>query len=508
MCGLCGMFESGRRWLDAAATLDSAQVRQERRRRLSLVRRVLKPARIGVDDWEGASFVLRGPTGKTEIVDNLFDLWRKAEALGHRASDSLAQLEVPASRQANEVSSLPREREPCVLASSRSAPRFRQDERAQRQGAQADEAQSSNHAGPGAREAAAGRIPVHVLTGFLGSGKTTLLNRILRDPALAETAVLINEIGAIAIDHHVVQNVDASEALAVVVVKGGCACCVVRGDLAAALRELYARRADGSLPPFRRVVLETTGLADPAPILFTLAADPALRHKFEAGSVITTVDVVHGAAQTTRHAENRKQIAVADWLILTKTDLAGSLSPALAAILQRLNPAAEIVQGDQSLDLGRLLESRRPIRHPSSSAPIVQTLSKAMHGHAGAFVAEHTPDIDSVSMRLDAPIEWSAFAVWLTLLLHAHGDNILRFKALLDVEGWPHAVVLDAVHHLVHPPTHLREWPAHPRASQLVVIAQELPVAWLEPSLRRFLALAEGPAAGSDAFPRRSPDAA
>src|SRR5262245_8095859 len=141
------------------------------------------------------------------------------------------------------------------------------------------------------------RLPLHVLTGFLGSGKTTLLNRVLRDPQLADSAVLINEIGAVSIDHHLVERMEPGDGLDIMVLQGGCTCCAVRGDLVAALRELYQRRADGSVPPFRRVVLETTGLADPAPILFSLVGDPVLRHKFAAGTVIATVDALHGRAQ-------------------------------------------------------------------------------------------------------------------------------------------------------------------------------------------------------------------
>ena len=345
----------------------------------------------------------------------------------------------------------------------------------------------------GASDTPAGRIPVHVLTGFLGSGKTTLLNRILRDPALADSAVLINEIGAIAIDHHLVERMEQGDALDVVVLKGGCACCTVRGDLVEALRELYARRADGTLPPFRRVVLETTGLADPAPVLFTLVGDPVLRHKFEAAAVMATVDAVHGVSQAERHPEWRKQVAVADCLIITKTDLTqASETAALAAQLARMNPAARIVDTRDAIDLGRLLADActlTTLRHVSRPA---HELSSESHAGGHARGADHTQDIDSVAVVLKEPLEWSAFAIWLTLLLHAHGDRILRFKALLDVAGWPALVALNAVHHLIHPPIHLRAAAGEPRASRLVFIAQGLQLAGIERSLRGFLASAAG----------------
>jgi G3E family GTPase len=317
------------------------------------------------------------------------------------------------------------------------------------------------------------RIPLHVLTGFLGSGKTTLLNRLLRDPKLADSAVLINEIGAVSIDHHLVERMEPGDGLDVMVLQGGCTCCAVRGDLVTALRELYQRRADGSVPPFRRVVLETTGLADPAPILFSLVGDPVLRHKFAAGAVIATVDALHGRAQLARFAECRKQVALADRLVVTKADLA---DPAAAidtiAAVRSLNPAATIC--DTLSDPNLLLDGPATAWSGDPSSP---------DRHA-----EHSHDVHAVTITLDRPVDWSAFSVWLSLLLHAHGDKILRVKALLDLAAWPTPVVLNGVHHLIHPPIHLPAWPAGPRASRLVVIAQNLDAEAIESSLLTFLA--------------------
>jgi G3E family GTPase len=481
MCGLCGMFESGRRWLDAAATLDSAKVHRERLRRVAIVRQVLKPMHVAVDDWQGASFVLRGPTGRSEIVDNLFDLWQTAETLGHRKLDPLNQTCFPLPRNSGERSELHKTAQPRTSSSeTRPPPGIRPTS-------------SETQTPADATSETTTRIPVHVLTGFLGSGKTTLLNRILREPALADSAVLINEIGAIAIDHHLVERMEQGDAIDVVVLKGGCACCTVRGDLVEALRELYARRADGTLPPFRRVILETTGLADPAPVLFTLACDPVLRHKFEAAAVIATVDAVHGASQAARHPECRKQIAVADCLVITKTDLMqAAKTAALAAQLARMNPAARIVDANGATGVDGLLADAR-------THAILRPVSRQAHEPDGsrdgehAHRADHTQDIESIAMELKEPIEWSAFAIWLTLLLHAHGDRMLRFKALLDVDGWPALVALNAVHHLIHPPIHLRASPGEPRASSLVFIAQGLPLVGIDRSLRGFLASTAAP---------------
>jgi G3E family GTPase len=320
------------------------------------------------------------------------------------------------------------------------------------------------------------RLPLHVLTGFLGSGKTTLLNRLVRDPELSDSALLINEIGAASIDHHLVDRMESGDDVDMVVLQGGCTCCTVRGDLVAALRELYQRRAEGRVPPFRRVVLETTGLADPAPILFTLVGDPVLRHKFEAGAVVATVDAVHGFSQLERFVESRKQAAVADRLVLAKTDLAEP--PAIARTidaLRRLNPAAEIVDANAPGALAALLAGPAQAVQGWMAAPQAQ-----MH-------ASHTSDVRSIAFALEGAVEWSPFAVWLSLLLHAHGDNVLRVKALLNVANWPNPVALHGIHHLIHPPAHLSDWPAGPCRSYLVFIVKDLDVARIEASLRAFL---------------------
>src|SRR5919106_1096322 len=183
-------------------------------------------------------------------------------------------------------------------------------------------------------------IPVNVVTGFLGSGKTTLLNRLLRSPQLARTAVLVNEFGEVALDHLLLEKVDA----ATVILQSGCVCCTIRGDLAEAIRALFGRRERGLVPRFDRLAIETTGLADPAPIVATLMAEPVIRHHFRLGSIVTTVDAVNGALHLAANPESRKQVAVADRLVVTKTDLADPrASAALEAELARINPTAPIL---------------------------------------------------------------------------------------------------------------------------------------------------------------------
>ncbi|WP_119421947.1 CobW family GTP-binding protein [Desertibaculum subflavum] len=323
------------------------------------------------------------------------------------------------------------------------------------------------------------RLPLHVLTGFLGSGKTTLLNRLLRDPAMADSAVLINEIGDVAIDHHLVDRVQSEDGVETIVLAGGCTCCVVRGDMVAALKALHARRAEGRVPPFARVVLETTGLADPAPILFTLAADPVLRHRFERGLVVTAVDAVHGADQMRRFPEARRQVALADRIVVTKRDIADAAT--LQARLAALNPAADLAGPADDLLAAHAAFVADPLARLGRAGPFLPALPVPAE-------AEHTADIAAVVLTRATPIDWAAFGVWLSLLLHAHGERILRLKALLDVEGWPAPVALHGVHHLVHPPQHLERWPAGIAGSRIVLIGERLDGAAMQSSLDRFLA--------------------
>ena len=201
-------------------------------------------------------------------------------------------------------------------------------------------------------DAAPAFTPVNLLTGFLGSGKTTLLRRLLADPALARTAVLINEFGEVGLDHHLLERIDET----MVLLRSGCLCCTIRGELSQAIRELHSKRERGLVPVFDRLVVESTGLADPFPILSTLKADPVLRHHFRPGNVVTTVDAVNGRSQIETHPESTRQAAVADRLVITKTDLADEIRVAdLLAEIRRLNPAAPVLRATDDLDAEALL---------------------------------------------------------------------------------------------------------------------------------------------------------
>ena len=344
-------------------------------------------------------------------------------------------------------------------------------------------------------------IPIIVLTGFLGSGKTTLLNRILKHPSLHDAAVLINEFGQIGLDHMLVERMDENT----VVLESGCLCCTIRDDLKTSILELHGRRARGEVPPFQRMVIETTGLADPSPILYTLTADTTLRHHYRVGSVVVTVDAVNAARQLDRQPETVKQIAVADRIVVTKTDIATpGATDALGARLAQLNPSAAIqtaLFGD--VDIDELL--RADVYDPAAKGGEVarwlaaerlaaEGLAAAApkHGHAHD-VSRHGPDIQTFSLVYDEPIDWTAFGIWLTMLLHSHGEDVLRVKGLLRVKDADTPVIINGVQHIFHPPMHLDRWPDGDRRSRIVFIVRGIDRERLAASLATFARLGGTP---------------
>jgi G3E family GTPase len=314
--------------------------------------------------------------------------------------------------------------------------------------------------------------PVTLITGCLGSGKTTLLQRLLRDPALSDTAVLINEFGEIGLDHHLLERIDET----MVMLQSGCVCCTIRGELSAAIKDLHSRRERGLLPPFRRLVIESTGLADPFPILSTVRSDPVLRHHFNLGNVITTVDAVNGAQQLDAQPESVKQVAVADRLVLTKTDLAtAEVTTRLTQRLRHINATAPLWRtADDDLDADALLSGED--NEAWEPADTNAALPDDHHRHAD--------DIRTLALSIDEPIDWARFGVWLTMLLNRHGDALLRIKGILNVAGAVTPVALHAVQHLVHTPKHLGAWPDADRRSRLVFITRGLDPAVIERSFR------------------------
>jgi len=324
-------------------------------------------------------------------------------------------------------------------------------------------------------------IPVHLLTGFLGSGKTTLLQRMLADPVLAHTAVLINEFGEIGLDHHLLDRIDDT----VVLLKSGCLCCTVRGEVADALLNLHSLRTRGKIERFERVVIETTGLADPYPVLTTIRAHPVLRSHFSVGGTITTIDAVNGAKQLDTRTEAIRQVAAADVLVVTKSDLAeAGAVETLRHRLASLNPAAELHLASESEVADFLVSaSWRP-----TAAPIAAAGGQRLHGAGG---------VQSLSMVIDEDVDWTAFGVWLTLLLNRHGDRIFRVKAMLKVAGEDRPVAVHGVQRLVHPPVHMSAWPDAARQSRLVFIFEGLDPAAIRRSFAVFNRLSNASVASS-----------
>lgn len=335
------------------------------------------------------------------------------------------------------------------------------------------------------------RIPVNVLTGFLGSGKTRMLNRLLRDPLFANCAVLINEFGSVGIDHHLVDQVIGD----LLLLKSGCICCTIRGDLATALRDLYTRRDSGLIPQFTRVVVETTGLADPAPVVATVLYDRVLQHHFRVGNVITTVDALNGAANLVTHPECLKQVALADRLVLTKLDLAheSAVEP-LIQRLQAINPAASLVRPEAN-DLDAQLLLGDDVFDPAQKSQEVMRWLESTRNRQFLALRPLPPPVvngheetHSFVICLPDAVDWTVFSVWLSLLLHQHGDRVLRVKGLLNIAGAQTPVVLHGVQRLVYPPTHLAAWPDEERQSRLVFIVRGLAASRIESSLQDYLA--------------------
>ena len=322
-------------------------------------------------------------------------------------------------------------------------------------------------------EADISRIPVVLISGFLGSGKTTLVNGLLADPSLADTAVAVNEYGPAPLDHHLIENGDDGTVL----LANGCLCCNVSGDLDDAVMRLFSRRDAGNLPRFKRLMIEPSGLADPAPIAQALLRNPVMSRAFRLEAIMTTVDGVFGEEQLRRHPETRKQVMLADQLILTKTDLiSAERFFDLEAALRRLNPLASITRADHGrVDAGAILPARfinvdcaADGAMPAPPSPVAST------PHAHDVHSDHGEPSVAIVLTADASLGWRRLEAWLRDLRIRHGEQILRIKGMANVAEAKGPLVIHGVHHVLHPPTERADWPDADHSTRLVVITQGL----------------------------------
>jgi G3E family GTPase len=323
------------------------------------------------------------------------------------------------------------------------------------------------------------RLPVTLLTGFLGSGKTTLLNSWLRSPELAGAAVIVNEFGEIGIDHALITSSNDNT----IELSTGCLCCTVRGDLVDTLRELIVRREKGEVRAFDRVVIETTGLADPAPVIQALMTFPVSR-RFRLRQVVTTIDAVNGDRTLAQHSESIKQAAVADELVITKTDLGAEALDGLTMELKRLNPGARVHRSSPTHMPAPSDLAAVDIYDPATKAPDVarwlnaeSVLDQDHHGHGHHHrhdVNRHSAEIGSFALEFEEALQWEHVANWLDALVIGHGSDLLRVKGILDIAGREKPIVVQAVQSLFHPPFELAAWPAGARKSRIVFITRNI----------------------------------
>ncbi|MFM8747626.1 MAG: CobW family GTP-binding protein [Aestuariivirga sp.] len=350
-------------------------------------------------------------------------------------------------------------------------------------------------------------IPVAVLTGFLGAGKTTLLNFLLKDPFLSDAAVIINEFGDVGIDHLLVERADEN----VIEMASGCLCCTIRGDLIDTIHDLLARRGRGELSRFNRIVIETTGLADPAPVLHAVMSEPGLLAACRLEGVITVVDAVNGMATLDAHAEAVKQVAVADRIVLTKVDLLVGQEGedtlfAIIGRLRKLNPAARLLTTHRNEATAERLFTMGLFDPRTKTADVQRWLAAEAyemggrhHGHHHHHdVSRHDAYIRSFSFTEANAISPQGLELFMELIKSYHGPNLLRMKGIVKLADDPgKPVVLHGVQHVFHPPVRLQAWPDGDERTRLVFIVKDIEKPMIEGLFRAFTDQISG---GADAF--------
>ncbi len=318
-------------------------------------------------------------------------------------------------------------------------------------------------------DALSGRFPVSVVTGFLGSGKTTLINKLLKRPDMNRVAVIVNEFGEQAIDNDLVEA--SSEQM--MLLNNGCLCCVLRGDLQETLRDLFVKRRNGDIIDFTRVIIETTGLADPAPVMQTLMTDDMLLAHYRLDCVVTLADAVNGIEQLDTMQEPVKQAALADRIVITKSDLAGEEGTVrLEARLRELNPQAPIKRAvNGEIDLDFLIDVG--LRNTKAKLADIERWMGEPDEHGDHH--RHDENVKSFCLRYQEPMTWQAFSQTMEVLGALRGSDMLRVKGLINIAGHAGPMVVQGVQHLFHPPVELAAWPSEDRSTRIVFITRNIP---------------------------------
>lgn len=333
-------------------------------------------------------------------------------------------------------------------------------------------------------------LPLQIITGFLGAGKTTLLNTLLKAPELSGAIVIVNEFGEVGLDHLMIEGADDG----MILMASGCLCCTIRGDLVNTLEDLLRRRDNGRIAPFNRVVIETTGIADPAPILNVVLMHPYLSQRYELDGVVTVVDAINGLATLEAHEEALRQVAVADRIVISKSDLApGAVIPdKLRQELDRLNPGArqlDAAKGEakvaQLIGLGLFDLASKPAEVDAWLA--IDAVMTGPHEHRHDL-NRHGTNISAFSLTCDQPVRSQTLDLFWSLLRSTHGPKLLRLKGIVCLAEHPDApVILHAAQQVMHPPVTLPKWPSDDRRSRLVLIVRELDPAIVEKLWQAFL---------------------
>ncbi|MDC0074950.1 GTP-binding protein [Alphaproteobacteria bacterium] len=326
-------------------------------------------------------------------------------------------------------------------------------------------------------------IPVHIITGFLGSGKTSLIKKLMKYKLIKNAAIIVNEFGEVGIDHHLVEAVDEN----MVMLQSGCICCTIREDLTTTLIDLWEKKSENKIK-FETVVIETTGLADPSPIIYSLMTYDKIKYHFSLGNIITIIDVINGLNNLSKQQESIKQLAVADKVIISKTDISKTKLDILKNKIKLINPSAKILLSADKISPIKIFTNdlyNLNTKHQDVIAWINDEALKNNEKHVHNR-NRHNESIYSFCLYFNESLDWTVFGIWLTMLLNKYGQLILRIKGLLNVKDVKGPVAIHGVQHMIYPPVHLGSWPDNDKRSKIVFIVDSMDKEKIQKSLKIF----------------------